>query len=339
MAGPDTQHPLVHIGLHKTGSSFLQRHLFGRTDRGFFPVVAARDRADARTAKRSAQSFGEYFYHDPEGAVATPLSFDADYAAARLGEVDWSQPGVPVISSERLSGNPHAGGFDSADIAERLARLLPRAKILVVIREQVATILSNYYEYLECGGTGRLQAYLDCAYDGLQPGFSFSFFEYHRLIERYLQLFGPGQVLVLPYEMFRDSPAEFVQRIGSFSGARIPVEELDFSIVVNPSMPPVVGDRTRLLNLLTERNSLNGRSPFYLPGSAAVMKRLRRWLGRLVPESAARRRLESHRDLIRRLAGERYHDSNALTSSLIGIDLRTYGYPWRASPAARAAAG
>ena len=47
---------------------------------------------------------------------------------------------TPVLSAERLSGNPHSGGYDSLQTAERLHRLFPQAKVLVVVREQTEEI-------------------------------------------------------------------------------------------------------------------------------------------------------------------------------------------------------
>lgn len=59
---------------------------------------------------------------------------------------------TPVLSAERLSGNPHSGGYDSLQTAKRLHRLFPQAKVLVVVREQTEEILSCYNQYVRAGG-------------------------------------------------------------------------------------------------------------------------------------------------------------------------------------------
>ena len=84
---------------------------------------------------------------------------------------------VPVISSERLSGNPDASGFDSAYIATRIADAFPDAKILIMIREQTKLLVANYFQYLKRGGHRHYQHYFLTLYDSCRPGFSPSFFE------------------------------------------------------------------------------------------------------------------------------------------------------------------
>ena len=67
---------------------------------------------------------------------------------------------IPVLSYERLSGNPHSGGYDSKEIANRLVQVFPDAKILIVIREQKDIILSTYKQYIIEGGACTVKRYL-----------------------------------------------------------------------------------------------------------------------------------------------------------------------------------
>ena len=108
--------PLLHIGYHKTGSTFLQRRVFPEPG---FSLVAR--------AKALRPTFVE----------GDPFGFDARVAreAFRLGIERAQQEGlVPVLSAERLSGNPHSGGYDSKQIAERLAATFPEARVLAILR-------------------------------------------------------------------------------------------------------------------------------------------------------------------------------------------------------------
>ena len=86
---------------------------------------------------------------------------------------------VPVISYERLSGNPHAGRFDARTIADRIKAAFPKARIFCVIREQNDMILSTYFQYLKIGGTDSVRDYLTRSYDGRRPGFSLAAFNPH----------------------------------------------------------------------------------------------------------------------------------------------------------------
>jgi len=52
---------------------------------------------------------------------------------------------VPVLSAERLSGNPDSGGYDSVHVAEYLAATFPEARVLIVIREQADMLVSRMF--------------------------------------------------------------------------------------------------------------------------------------------------------------------------------------------------
>jgi hypothetical protein len=65
---------------------------------------------------------------------------------------------IPMVSSERLSGNPHSGGYDSAVLAERLHQVFPGARVLVMIREQRSMILSSWAQYVRVGGACLLRS-------------------------------------------------------------------------------------------------------------------------------------------------------------------------------------
>ena len=104
---------------------------------------------------------------------------------------------MPVLSHERLSGYPHSGGFDSRAIAERLATVLPGARILIVVREQRSMIHSNYHQYVRDGGACPLHRYLQPPQPSMRrmPGFAAEFFAYDRLVETYRSHFGDGERL------------------------------------------------------------------------------------------------------------------------------------------------
>ena len=91
---------LVHIGYHKTATNWLQRELFGRPDCGFhalrFPPVDG-----TPAVKRGSSAFTN----------THPLRFDADAVRRDLrARLDAAPDGCHVISNERLSGYPDAGG-------------------------------------------------------------------------------------------------------------------------------------------------------------------------------------------------------------------------------------
>lgn len=132
---------LIHIGFHKTGTSWLQQTLFA-TD----PFV---------TPWRSREIAAQII-------LPNELSFDSAEALRALEDVAESGGGstgrelLRVLSWERLSGSPHAGGFDAAQIAGRLHEMYPDARVLIGVREQRSMTLALYRQYVRDGGGGHV---------------------------------------------------------------------------------------------------------------------------------------------------------------------------------------
>lgn len=312
---------LIHIGYHKTGTSWLQRYLFGRRDRGFAPLAPE----NGLTVKQSAKFMSRYFVYDEDGKLLSPFKSRDDEVRALLPGLRPSEASVPVVSAERLSGNPHSGGFDAKAIAGRLADSFPDARVLIVVREQASMILSTYFQYLKIGGTAPLRTYLTQDYDGRLPGFAPAHLEYHRLIDHYQGLFGKDDVLVLPYETFRNDARSFVAALADFAGAEVDAE-LEYGSEPNKGHPRLVEYRTRFLNPLICRSSVNSYSSLALPKAVKPARWLRQAMANALPAAAERRFVAKLREEIKSTIEGRYADSNARSAELIGADLKSLGY-------------
>lgn len=237
-----------------------------------------------------------------------------------LGKID---PGgrAPVISYERLSGNPHASSFDARIIADRIRAAFPAARIFCVIREQKDMILSTYFQYLKIGGTDSARGYLTRSYDGRRPGFSPAAFNYLELIGYYREIFPPDNVLVLPYEMLRDTPGGFLQRLGEFTGTDLDGLADRATVSHNPRRADFLVPRFPFLNLFPCQSSVNGYSPLCLPGGEFVLDGL---------DSLTQVSNRKHQRRVKRqveaIIGDRYAVANREVSDIIGIDLSRYGY-------------
>jgi Sulfotransferase family len=297
--------PLLHIGYHKTGTTWLQRHVFGDSETGFSQMGGAQ-----------------------RLIAVNPFDFRPKRIRKQMGrKIDQAQAQglVPVLSSERLSGEPHFGGYDSELIADRLAAVFPDARILVVVREQTSMFLSIYKEYIRRGGAASLRQYLAAPRDGYwMPQFRFEFLEYHRLIARYQKLFGAESVMVLPYELLLAQPGTFLGQIGEFVGL------------------PVVEPQVRRLNvsfsafaLALKRHAnryfvldgpVNPAPPFDFPTSNATLERICRVLDSKLPLAVREGHERRWRRQAAQVVGTRYAQSNALCTELTGLDLKTFGY-------------
>lgn len=191
---------LVHIGFHKTGTTWLQRGLF-QPEHGYRPILSHREVFDT--------------FLKPHALAFDPSQAARIVDAARAEVTDH----VPVISSENLSGNPMFGGRESAEFARRLHHALPDARILITVREQIRTMASQYMQYLRSGGTDPYDVFFSEDPEIGYTGFDTTHYEYHRLVAYYRELFGADRVLVLTQELMGSDPAAFIARLGQFSGA------------------------------------------------------------------------------------------------------------------------
>lgn len=300
--------PLIHIGYHKTGTTWLQKHVFPNEGAGCSFVAG-------------------YKLLQPTFVTVNPFDFDSEAARKkfeqRIREVE-ARDLVPVLSHERLSGSPYAGGYDSGATADRLAATFPDARILVVIREQAGMIGSVYKQYLRWGGAASFGQYVTPpSGTARMPVFRFDFLEYHRLIGYYQNLFGASNVLTLPYELLRAQPEVFLARVGEFLG--IPnVLPRDVRTNVSPSILSL--SIKRQLNRYFVRDGLNPAPPLEIKDSNRILMKV----CRRIDETLSPRLLAGYenrwRHYVKEKVGDRYAKSNAITKDLIGIDLKHFGY-------------
>ncbi len=300
--------PLLHIGYHKTATTWLQEHVFPNSKAGFYRI----------TRPEVLQS---------TFARLNPFGFEPDVAyeqfAPGIREAQ-AQNLVPVLSAERLSGSPHSGGHDSKIIADRLVAVFPNARVLVMIREQTSMIVALYKQYVKMGGPGSLQQYVIAPPgDHRVPLFRFDFLEYHRLIGYYQGLFGVANVLVLPYELLQTRPQGFLERLGGF--LNVPATESEFRRL-HVSQSALTLSLKRHANRYIVRDALNPAPPFAVDGSNEALVRLCDRADRRIPAVLRGGHERRWRRLAEREVGTRYAASNALTAKLIGIDLRMFGY-------------
>ncbi|AVL55127.1 hypothetical protein CEP88_20210 (plasmid) [Roseobacter denitrificans] len=174
---------LVHVGLHKCGSTWLQKEIFCRPDYGF-------------TAPWGAMSHRAV----TEFVALDPLCFDPAITRAKFDDALRDGPAdapVAVISHEALSSRPHHGMYYAPGVADRLHQTFPQAKVLLIFREQASIIYSLYGEHIRNGGRHSFAQFIGTGNE--PPGWTalcrLSFFEYDRLLQMYQDVFGAEHVL------------------------------------------------------------------------------------------------------------------------------------------------
>ena len=311
---------LIHIGYHKTGTTWLQRHYFSRRHAGF---AFSRECGRTVTGGIEGMTPGRFitdqplFHYDPK---ATRAAFDRYFAA------DIAVGLTPVISYEELSGNASSGGWRSKEFAWRLAETFPEARILIVVREQRTMIRACYMQYLRAGGAVTLRDFMMQSSDPNVPQPDLYYYRYNGLVELYRKLFSPEQVLCVPFEWFRQRPREYLDRLDAFSGAA-PDLALPVEVVENPGRDMLQYPLARLLNPLMRRNSANGRSPYAIPFLNVWGPNALRIMGRMAPAAWDRALVKRWERTIESCTAGFYEESNRCLGELIGFDLRQFG--WR----------
>ena len=305
---PDETPLLIHVGYHKTGTTWLQRILF-KPAYGYYPLMEHQEIYD-----RIVRPHGLLF--DP-----TPAR-----SAIERRRAQGAPGGADLISSEILVGNPFHGGRESDDLARRLKAIAPNARILVTIREQLRAATSVYMQYLNrCGTVTPREFFSDDPVIGYVT-FAPEHLDYHRLVKLYIELFGAENVHVMTQEALARDAVAFARELADFAGLRAPGDIAGIgSDRMSPSPPEYFAPVLRRLNHF--RSGPMGPGPILNLGP--MSRPAYNALGALGRTSAMKALLGRNRpvtDEVRRRFAGRYAESNRALKDLLGgrIDLSGY---------------
>lgn len=301
--------PIVHIGYHKTATTWFQRQ--------FWPSVTSHRYVARETAQAALL--------DPPG-----MMLDVERARALL--LDPSDARPPVLCEENFSGYIHNNGLHGLvgpKVASRIARVLPDAQIVIFLRSQPEMIRASYAQYVYAGGTYSPERYLfparsrkgALAQPYKAPHFAFSHFRYLELLRLYREQFGRKNVHVFLYEAFRDDHQAFLDsfrtRLGIVQQAEAPASERE-----NRSWEARSIAVARQLNRFTRRSVADKQWIVHVPGVYGARKPVCDWLGRLPGGERFKLPVELEESIAIRFA-----PSNRELAAEFSLPLGDYGYP------------
>lgn len=304
---------IIHIGFHKTGTTYLQRHIF-TPENGYCSPWDV----------RSGEAI-EHFVLTHDRKYRNDLvrnKFTEACKSKKCGGVG----SIPVISHEDLCGYPVYSRYYGHQVAQRIYDTFSDAKILICIREQKNMIRSLYGQYVRQDGELSLPDFLGKGLEkpGFRPIFHLEHYEYDLMVNHYQELFGKEKVLVLPYEFLKNDLNSFEKTIHKFSGSSaIPVG--------NPSRENIgYGAKAlqinRLLNYISKKPFLSQGDYSSLPALYRAKNKICRILNDVIPDSVHVKEEKKLLNTIDSFVGEYYKESNLRLSKIIKIDLKKYQY-------------
>ncbi len=289
--------PTFFVGLHKTGSSFLQRAL---------------PQAPVDFVQLGEEGLLEYLRSDPE--------FTPDEFRHRLGCLQGVTGARPlVVSSEGLSGTMF--GHDRIEpvvAADRIKLTWPSARIVIVVRRQWDYLLSAYgFHVVRRFEAANIGDFLDR--EG--PRGLYAKLEYDKLVHCYQERFGAGRVKVLPMEWMSAEPENFLADLCRFIGVSAPdglvVERVNQSTRIGVLLQTMRWSN-RLLRRPIKRMRRQRRTDWFdLKESIAA------WGNRSLDRFS---RIEVPGRIISQLEST-VSNSNARLSELADLDLAKWNYP------------
>jgi len=133
---------IIHVGLHKTGSTFLQEEIFPLIKN--FSFVS-------RPFTQHNHAFNKLQYA-PDGV------YEENEMVEELKNIKGDNV---LLSDEAFSGKVIYFNYINRDqIIRRFKKLFPKATIIIFIRGQADIIKSNYNQYIKAGGTKKIEEYV-----------------------------------------------------------------------------------------------------------------------------------------------------------------------------------
>ncbi len=317
---------IFHVGLPKTGTTFLQKR--------WFPRLTGFDYFSTEPPHRWPGQLSWLYQLNPIGfrRGCVPAGDGKHPGAAALAQVveenhsSWiasgksflSQLDQPAIfSSEGLAGH-------SLAVSKLYARLISdifgQAKIIFVFRRQPEWLHSLWRQLVLI--EDRFSRYLDPSQliETGDDGTALIDMDWRAFVESYDNVFGKENVLALPYEQMQAEPQAFVRQIAEFIGSSL-VHDVDFGNRENSFDRETKYVGWRIDNHLTSATGYRIRKTLRRPGIFARVQRspLANWLlyeARPAPFGD---------DLKSEIAG-RYAEGNRALGGRLGRDLAAYGY-------------
>lgn len=215
---------LLHVGFHKSGSTFVQNY-FEQHPSVFF-----------------SRSILANFIHDHQKEIP-PFEHLTEHKYIFLSDMRLTVNSWGKTEFERIRSNSFSQ-INIQKIQEQIAINLknrfPHAKILITIREKEQLLPSLYSQYIINGGTKTFRSFKQ------DPPHIRTLFDYENVGNIYKRIFGVSNVYILPYKLLKQNPDNYIQSICSIGN--FPYSPQNFKII-NSSLSSQKLIWTRIMNI------------------------------------------------------------------------------------------
>lgn len=185
---------IIHVGMHKTGTTFLQWNVFPYLDANFLWHI---------------------FYRSWLKDLLN-LSKQVDYKKIkRKLEKVLKKDKVNIISEENIYTYQFTKEDDRFRRLSRINKIFPEAKIIIGTRKKEENLVSWYVEYVAVGGTLDFQGFLD-------NFMNIDKLNYQPYIDKLFELYGKNNVFVYSLDDMRKDQDILVKNICKFMNVKPP---------------------------------------------------------------------------------------------------------------------
>ncbi|MBX2822494.1 MAG: sulfotransferase domain-containing protein [Rhodothermaceae bacterium] len=306
----------LHIGYHKTGTTYLQEKIFGQLE-----TVNYLGRPWINEQFKSF--FTDYKFSHPLDFDPTAMRLRFESIVEEAVQAHQLNPSHPLlISHESLMTGPEWFGGAVVERAQRLAECFPDVKLIISFRNQADFTASNYSNYVMHGGKLSFDNFLHHSFAGqynLLPRLSFD-----KVLEFYISKFGQENIHVYLHEELKQTPQLMLEQLCSF----LEVEEA--VTMTKSTVNKGVGRRsTALIRFLNHFFADDFNEQYYHWTTSTITKNeyLRRRLVKVI--RAVNKGRRSSKIMTRSQRTEMlksFEQSNKSLEKLLNKDLQSLGY-------------
>lgn len=237
----------LHLGIHKTGSSFLQKEFFSKYN----------DQQTLYIDRANLSDFKGYILHTDDFAFEVEKALEIfNSIISKFGPCNRI-----VLSDEEFYGNPFMGVLDRKRNIDRLIKVFGDSlSVMIFIRNQQLLLDSLYKQYVKTGGTADFNNFIN--YKRYPLFFNIDYLKYDNYLNYLNRALGQNRIKIFLYEEFIKDKQKILREIDSF--VRKEVSNYEFSpsndIRVNSSLKSGNVPIMRFLN----KFSKSPKEPFLL---------------------------------------------------------------------------